>query len=137
MQTSHKLSRIFVALAALIVFSLSALAQGNPNIVFDGAPGTAAPPPTLGGYTMVPFPLDTVNPVNPFGPFTPNTTTVAVPAGSLCGGALGFAAATDHRRIPTSWASDWGAYGVTGAGDVYWGGPGNGITINLPAGTRA
>ena len=91
MQTSHKLSRIFVALAALIVFSFSALAQGNPNIVFDGAPGTNPPPATLGGYTMVPFAPDA----------RPDFTIVndlAVPAGSLCGGALGFTPRTRQKN---------------------------------------
>ncbi|MFN7931222.1 MAG: hypothetical protein U0Y68_25495 [Blastocatellia bacterium] len=44
-----------------------------------------------------------------------------------------FAPMTSHRRIPTSWNQNWGAY----QGDVYWAGPGNALTITLPAGTRA
>ncbi len=124
MQTSHKLSRIFFSLAALLVFSLAALAQ-NPNIVFDGSPGTGAPPPTLGGYTMVPFADDTQGAAAP---------SVAVPAASACGGAISFAPnPVLHLNAPP-----FGAWTNGYNGDIYAPvNPLTSVTINLPAGTRA
>ena len=127
MQTSHKLSRIFVALAALIVFSFSALAQGNPNIVFDGAPGTSAPPATLGGYTMVPFPADA-------RPDFTIVNDVAVPAGSLCGGVVGFNPALEKRTVP---GGGWATWSHGYASSVYALLPGTTETLTLPAATTA
>ena len=107
------------------------------GVVFSNSPGTAAPPATLGPYTMTPFGLDNVNPINPYGATTPNTASVATPA-IACGGSIGFLPLVDHRRIGTSFLN-W-SHGYTG--DVYLvdfpagGGPPS-ATITLPAGTGA
>ena len=130
MITSHAHTfRQFLFSCALV--ALLSVVPAFAGVVFDGTPGTAAPPTTLGPFTMTPFGLDNVNPINPFGANTPNTTSVATPA-LPCGGALTFAPQQDHRRVGVSWAP-WG-HGY--AGDVYYG-PGTSVTITLPSGTGA
>lgn len=132
MHHTHNLLHRFVG-GVFLLLSFC-LIPSFAQIVFDGSPGTGAPPATLGPYTMTPFGVDNANPVNPLnGVYTPDTMMVTVPNGSLCGGSIMFTPMTDHRRIPTSWNQNWGAY----QGDVYWAGPGNTLTINLPAGTHA
>jgi hypothetical protein len=90
------------------------------SITFDGSPGTAAPPATLGPYTMTPF-GDDARPE--FG----TVSDVPDPAGTI-----GFSPALSHRQVPGSWAT-W-SHGYTS--DVYATG-GTQITISLPAGTKA
>jgi hypothetical protein len=90
------------------------------EIVFDGSPGTAAPPSTLGPYTMTPFGLD------PQG-LNVNVSGVTGPAGTIA-----FAPALNHLRVGQGWAT-W-SHGYTG--DVY-SNPGTQTTITLPPGTKA
>jgi hypothetical protein len=96
------------------------------EIVFDGSPGTAAPPATLGPYTMTPFGLDAQT-------IGANVTGVSGPAGTI-----GFSPVLNHDRIGQGWAT-W-SHGYTG--DVYdtfdSGAPDpTQATITLPAGTKA
>jgi hypothetical protein len=90
-------------------------------ITFDGSPGTAAPPATLGPYTMTAF--------GPDG--RPDNTTVSdVPDPA---GTIGFSPSLTHTHVgPAGWQT-W-SHGYTG--DVYFTG-GTTITISLPAGTKA
>jgi hypothetical protein len=94
-----------------------------PEIIFDGSPGTAAPPATLGPYTMTRFGADP-QPLNT----GPVVTSVNDPAGTI-----GFSPALNHSRVGNGWAT-W-SHGYTG--DVYWTGAGSTITITLPSGTAA
>lgn len=95
----------------------------NAQVAFDGSPGTAAPPSTLGIYTMTPFEADG-------RPLFNDVSTVESPLG----GTIGLIPNLNHRRIGNGWGS-W-SHGYTG--DVYFNSDANApVTINLPAGTRA
>ena len=89
------------------------------SIAFDGSPGTAAPPATLGPYTMTPFGND--------GRADGTVSDVPDPAGTI-----GFSPSLSHTKVGVGWAT-W-SHGYTG--DVYFTG-GTQITITLPAGTKA
>ena len=95
--------------------------NGSSCIAFNGAPGTNAPPATLGPYTMAPFGPDTaadgavVSGVND-------------PAGSIT-----FSPSLTHTLVGSLWLT-W-SHGYTG--DVYFVIPTQPITITLPAGTKA
>lgn len=129
MHHTHKFLHRFAG--GLFFFLTLCLAPSFAQIVFDNSPGTGAPPGALGPYTMTPFGLDGLSAVNPTSVnVTRNAMMVDAPT---CGGSIMFNPMTDHRRIPTSWNQNWGAY----QGDVYWAGPNTMLTINLPAGTRA
>jgi uncharacterized lipoprotein NlpE involved in copper resistance len=91
-------------------------------IVFDGSPGTNAPPATLGPYTMTAFGRDP-QPVN-----DGTVSGVSDPAGTLS-----FSPPLNHSTVGNGWAT-W-SHGYTG--DVYWTNTGSTITITLPGGTRA
>jgi hypothetical protein len=101
-----------------------------PGIIFDGSPGTAAPPSTLGPYTMTAFGADS----QPICPAEGSTVTgVAGPAGTI-----GFTPALRHDHVgPTECWGTW-SHGYTG--DVYdtvsTGTPTT-ATITLPSGTNA
>lgn len=94
------------------------------EIVFDGSPGTAAPPATLGGYTMTPFGAD----LQALG----NVSGVTDSAGTI-----GFTPALSHDTVPSGGWSTW-SHGYSG--DVYdtsdTADPTQ-ATITLPAGTKA
>jgi hypothetical protein len=101
-------------------------------IVFDGSPGTGAPPSTLGGFTMTAFGLDS----QAIGAGVPGVTDPA--------GAITFSTSLKHDRIGNGW-NTW-SNGYTG--DVYdtcFTQPGpscaaadpSQVTINLPTGTGA
>jgi len=92
------------------------------GIVYDGTPGTAAPPATLGSYTMTAFPPD------PQGLYS-DVSSVASPLG----GDLGFSIPLSHRVIGSGWAS-W-SHGYTG--DVYFTNYGAEVTLTMPADTGA
>jgi hypothetical protein len=101
----------------------------TPDIIFDGSPGTAGPPPTLGPYAMTAFGADP----QPLG----SVSGVNDPAGTIS-----FSTPLNHDRIGQGWAT-W-SHGYTG--DVYdtcFTGAGcaaadpSTVTINLPAGTQA
>ncbi|MEI2693768.1 MAG: T9SS type A sorting domain-containing protein [Saprospiraceae bacterium] len=110
-----KVSLLFIA----ITLSLAVKA----GIVFDGSPGTGAPPPTLGGLTMIPVPVDN-------RPLFANESFISV--SNSCPAQINFGASMNHRRIGNGWAT-W-SHGYTG--DVYYN---NGVTttvITLPACSR-
>jgi hypothetical protein len=101
----------------------------TPDIIFDGSPGTAAPPSTLGPYAMTAFGADDQS--------LGSVTGVNDPAG-----AISFSTPLNHDRIGEGW-STW-SHGYTG--DVYdtcFTGEGcaapdpSTVTINLPEGTQA
>lgn len=109
------MSLLFIA----ITLSLAVKA----GIVFDGSPGTGAPPPTLGGLTMIPVPVDN-------RPLFANESFISV--SNSCPAQINFGASMNHRRIGNGWAT-W-SHGYTG--DVYYN---NGVTttvITLPACSR-
>jgi hypothetical protein len=89
------------------------------SIAFDGSPGTAAPPATLGPYTMTPFGND--------GRADGTVSGVPDPAGTI-----GFSPSLSHTKVGVGWATWSHSY----TGDVYFTG-GTQITITLPAGTKA
>lgn len=84
--------------------------------------GTAAPPATLGGYTMTAFPDD------PRAELT-DVNNVAAPGG----GTVDFDNALNLRSVPSSW-STW-SHGYTG--DVYYSNGFVNLTLTLPTGTGA
>ncbi|NNF42624.1 MAG: hypothetical protein HKN62_06190 [Phycisphaerales bacterium] len=97
--------------------------------VFNGAPGTGAPPASLGGNTMTSFPL------NPCGP--PDVTSVPAPGG----GFVGFSPSLNHRRIGGTGGCDfWATWSHGYTGDVYATdlvpGP-NPVTLIMPPNTTA
>jgi hypothetical protein len=86
-----------------LALSLS-VGTASADIVFDGSPGTAAPPATLGPYAMTAFGLD------------PQPEFEVVPSVVDPAGTVGFAPSLFHLRVGVGWAT-W-SHGY--AGDVYW-----------------
>ena len=117
----HKAAARFALLSfAMLVGSLLAQAQ----IVFDGSPGSGAPPATLGGYTMTAVPGSSV---------ADNTTTISSVASPL-GGTIGFSPSVITRTVPATW-NNW-SHGFTGR--VYDSGLDvQTLTLTLPANTKA
>ncbi len=117
--------RLFLFLATAVLATIVALtiAVGTARaaVTFDGSPGTAAPPATLGGYTMTPFADDP-------RPLLNNVSSVPAPTG----GSVGFSPDLQHHKIGSIW-STW-SHGYTG--DVYSTG-GTSITMTMPANTVA
>jgi hypothetical protein len=105
----------------LLVTSGVALAG---SIAVDTNPGTAAPPPMLGPYTMTPFAADG-------RPLDELVTDVAAPAGAA--GSLQFDQFLTHSRIGSGWAT-W-SHGYSG--DVYWTDSTDRAVMTLPANTQA
>lgn len=91
------------------------------GITFDGSPGTGAPPPDLGPYTMTPFGPD------------PQPTGTTVNGVSDPAGTITFSQPLTHSTVGFGWAT-W-SHGY--AGDVYHNSDGSAITITMPAGTKA
>jgi hypothetical protein len=118
--------RVLLFLVTAVLATVVALTIGvgtaRAAIVFDGAPGTAAPPATLGPYTMTPFGADPQ-------PLFTDVTSVASPLG----GSVGFSPALNHRQIGAGWAT-W-SHGYTG--DVYYTNGGTSVTMTMPANTVA
>ncbi len=110
--------RMFSVLACVLL--LASAAQAAPITIVDL--GTAAPPATVGGYTMTPFGAD------PSALFA-DVTSVASPLG----GDVTFSSALSHRKIGSGWAT-W-SHGYTG--DVYYFPALSTLTVTLPAGTAA
>ena len=94
---------------------------GPSSIVFDGSPGTSAPPATLGPFTMTSFAADA-------RPVPGDVTDVAGPTGSL-----GFGAPVSHVRI----GSGWSTWSHSFAGDVYFTKGARSLTLTLPPNTGA
>ena len=94
---------------------------GPSSIVFDGSPGTSAPPATLGPFAMTSFAPD-VRPV------PGDVTDVAGPTGPL-----GFGATVSHVRIGNGWSTWSHSY----TGDVYSTKGAQSLTLTLPPNTGA
>jgi hypothetical protein len=107
-------------------FGETTLARNCTNIVFDGSPGTGAPPSTLGPYTMQTFP--------------PDPTAAGTPESRISGptGTAKFDSTLTHFLVGDGWATWSNGY----TGDVYASTTalpdGNfEITVTLPSGTGA
>ncbi|MBK9717112.1 MAG: hypothetical protein IPO85_06300 [Saprospiraceae bacterium] len=111
------------ALASVFLLIQSGLNPLTAGIVFDGTLGINAPPATIGGYQMTPFPLDDRPLFN---------LEIDVIAPSVCPKTIDFSIAGDHRRIGNGWAT-W-SHGY--AGDIYFINDQT-ITIALPTKTNA
>lgn len=103
---------------ALIPAAPAGATQGP--IVFDGSPGTGAPPSTLGSHSMAGFPAD------------PSPSGSAVNSVSGPTGDITFSPSLVHEKIGTGWLTWSNGY----SGDVYVAGGGT-VTITLPVGTQA
>jgi hypothetical protein len=122
---------MLVAVVALTTMAFTASpVSAIGTTVFDGSPGTAAPPSTLGPYTMTPFAPDG-------RPEFTDVTTVPSPLSGAGSGNLTFSEALNHRIVPGSWLA-W-SHGYTS--DVYCsdcGAPTPGtVTMTLPSQTVA
>ncbi|MBK7341087.1 MAG: T9SS type A sorting domain-containing protein [Saprospiraceae bacterium] len=107
----------------MIIFCLIISVKSEAGIVFDGSPGTNAPPGSLGGFPMIPFSPDT-RPLDGLVNF--------VPVGGACPAEIRFDVDFHHVRIGQGWLT-W-SHGYTG--DVYY--TSTAVrAITLPAGTRA
>lgn len=112
---------VLAACALTIVVSPPrAGAATTGSVVFSDAPGTSAPPPALGPYTMTAFAPDSQ-------PTGSDVNGVAAPDGTL-----GFSPALGHDLVGDGW-STW-SNGYTG--DVYSTTSGS-ITLTLPPATNA
>ena len=110
-------------------FLLQITCQVFAGIVFDGSPGTSAPPASLGGFPMTPFAPDT-RPADVYGGSLYHYTNV--PIGGDCDAEIRFDLDLSHRKIGTGW-NTW-SHGYTGS--VYY--TSTVVrAINLPEGTRA
>jgi hypothetical protein len=111
---------VVAGVGALVVGVAAAIAA----IAFDGSPGTAAPPATLGGYTMTPFAADPQA-------LGVNVSSVAAPVGSV-----GFSPSLSHRRVGAAPPGNWLTWSHGYTGDVYFA-TGTTATLTLPANTVA
>jgi hypothetical protein len=105
----------------------------EPTIIFDGSPGTAAPPSTLGPYTMTAFGSD-------------SQPTCASPGSTVAGvtdpaGTIGFTPALKHDTVVVPDVSGcWATWSHGYTGDVYDTTAAvdpTQATITLPSGTNA
>ncbi len=113
----------FATLAALA--SVLGFHQAYAGIFIDTSPGTAAPPSTLGGYSMIGFPADPSAEGSMISSLTP-------PASAPVTGNLTFSPAVAHSIVPSSWGT-W-SHGYTG--DVYYNASSE-LMLDLPTGTLA
>lgn len=111
-----------VTRTVLALIATAALAAPASAAVVYVDLGTAAPPGTLGSYTMTPFDDDT-------RPLFVEVFDVPSPLG----GDVTFSSGLDHREIGSGWAT-W-SHGYTG--DVYADLDGSGVTLTMPADTGA
>lgn len=124
----RQLIRVFAVIGILV--PVGALVPASTThaagaIVFDGSVGTAAPPPTLGGYRMLSFPPDPT-------PLFSHEASLPTPAGGL----LQFAPTLLHYGIGTD--KGWLTWSHGYTGDVYVPeGNATQITIALPSSTGA
>jgi hypothetical protein len=110
--------------AALIVGALPAPVAAA-GIVFDGSPGTGAPPATLGGYPMTPF--------GPDG-YVYGQTVSSVPAPG--GGSVGFSY-PGWVFAPASGLNGGWTPGYTGNAYIFTTVTTPSVTLTMPAGTKA
>jgi hypothetical protein len=111
---------VLVALVAGVTGLTAGVARAAPAIHVDTSPGTAAPPATLGPYTMAAFPADP----QPTGTFV---SGVAAPTG----GTVGFSPSLAHLTVGGGWATWSNGY----TGDVYWNEGAGDTTLSMPAKT--
>jgi hypothetical protein len=124
----HKYHRRFSQLLSFVILTVLFLINVSPasavgTIVFDGSPGTAAPPATLGPYTMTRFASDP----------RPEEFVMNVRAPHDL---LTFSQSLLHTRVGSLWAT-W-SHGYTG--DVYHSAESadpNRLVMTLPANTVA
>lgn len=118
-----------LTVAVLGGVGLVAAPAAEAGIVFDGSPGTSAPPATLGPYSMTPFAPDT----RPYG-----NTVMTVPSPLFF--PIGFYPSQIHSQVgnfTTVPLADWWATWSNGyTGDVYWNNDQK-LTIFLPPDTGA
>jgi len=129
MRVYPKAGRIFAAALVSCILASSAIpfravaaSAATGSIVFSDAPGTSAPPSTLGPYLMTPFPADT----------QAAGTTVSGVAGPTGTGTLGFSPSLDHELVGQGWATWSNGY----SGDVY-ATSATSVTLSLPSSTKA
>lgn len=125
-------------MCGVAVVSLLPVAKAAPaiGVVFVSAPGTSAPPATLGSkssmlYSMVPFGPDSQAVGATVSGVTGPTESLS-PSGTATTGNLGFAPALEHCLVGGCWATWSNSY----AGDVYVTSS-QSITITLPAQANA
>lgn len=116
-------TRRLIVLVAAATAALAVTSAAAAAIQFNGAPGTAAAPPTLGPYAMTPFPADT----RPVG-----FTVSDVP--SPLGGSVLLGPARTHRRVGINWTSSW-SHGAQP--DVYGDAGQTSQVLTMPPGTGA
>jgi Bacterial Ig-like domain len=115
------LTLLAAMVAGMVYLGVSAMPAMAASIV-DTSPGTAAPPTTLGPYTMTPFAADS-------RPLLEDVSDVPAPDA----GTLQFDRSMNHRKVGTGWAT-W-SHGYTG--DVYFSNDANQVVMTLPANTKA
>jgi hypothetical protein len=99
------------------------------QVIFDGSPGTAAPPAMLGPYVMDKFAADTACPPD-------DVTSVATPLGQP----LFFSDSVSHRSVnggPVSACGGWGTWSHGYTGDVYFQDDADTLTLIMPPQTGA
>ncbi len=111
--------------------SASASPIPSSSIFFTDAPGTSAPPATLGNptsmlYSMLPFGPDSQPTFSPVTSVTGPSESLT-PTGSAPTGSVGFSAAMTHCTIGGCWATWSNSY----TGDVYATGA-TSVTMTLP-----
>ncbi len=115
-------SKLRTSFMMLLMSVFAVVSYGG--IVFDGSPGTSAPPAFLGSRAMFSFPAD------------PRPTFASYSTASIsdqCPGEISFSTPLTHVKIGGGWAT-W-SHGYSGS--VYTLVPGTMVTITLPANTRA
>jgi len=119
-------SAVLLACALSVVLvplgAVAASAAPSP-IVFSSAPGTSAPPATLGPYSMAPF--------------APDSQAAGATVSSVAGptGSLGFSPSLEHCLTPNP-EGCWQTWSNGYSGDVYATSSGS-ITLTLPPSTKA
>jgi hypothetical protein len=100
------------------------------DVVFDGSPGTAAPPSTLGPYQITDFPLN-----SPCPPAMVSSIGTPLPGS----GVLQFSSSLEHFSVTggaASACSTWATWSHGYTGDVYFR-DGNSVTLTMPPNTGA
>src|SRR5262245_52986426 len=115
----QKQLRLGMAVGAALLWASTAQAG---LVWFNAFNPTAAPPATLGQYTMTPF-----------GDDARTLFSLVSDVASPLGGEVGFSADLFHLETP---AGGWTSWSNGYAGDVYFAG-GTTLTLTLPAGTGA
>lgn len=117
--------RLFLATLACglaSAFALAGHAAAASPITFTTGPGTGAPPPTLGTYTMTALPGDT-------RPEFADVGSVDASGGKE----VSFSSPLNHRLVGSGWQTWSNGY----TGDVYYTNGSLSTTLTMPTGTRA